>query len=221
MGDGLRSKELEIAGVSHLVGGVSFRSDLFGKLGRWLFSVGSSEIWLYRLPWRASLSLNRPLCSAEIACLKIAGDGSWFLGTTDMIKIEIEHTGSLHSEALHTESGTRIHTDAPLDNGGKGESFSPTDLLATALGTCMTTTMDLYAKKNGFSIGGAKAVVLKHMVSQPSRRVGRLDVVVEMPLSGSHPEREALERVALNCPVAKSLSPDIRIPVSFSWRDDL
>ena len=138
-----------------------------------------------------------------------------------MVKIEIEHTGSLHSEALHTESGTRIHTDAPLDNGGKGESFSPTDLLATALGTCMTTTMDLYAKKNGFGIGEAKAVVLKHMVSQPSRRVGRLDVVVDMPLSSSHPEREALERVALNCPVAKSLSPDIQIPVSFSWRDDL
>ena len=138
-----------------------------------------------------------------------------------MVKIEIKHTGSLHSEALHTESGTRIHTDAPLDNGGKGESFSPTDLLATALGTCMTTSMDLYAKKNGFSIGGANAVVLKHMVSEPSRRVGRLEVVVEMPLSGSHPQREALERAALNCPVAKSLSPEIQIPVSFSWRDDL
>ena len=138
-----------------------------------------------------------------------------------MVKIEIKHTGSLHSEALHTESCTRIHTDAPLDNGGKGESFSPTDLLATALGTCMTTTMDLYAKKNGFSIGGANAVVLKHMVSEPSRRVGRLEVVVEMPLSGSHPQREALERAALNCPVAKSLSPEIQIPVSFSWRDDL
>ena len=138
-----------------------------------------------------------------------------------MVKIEIKHTGSLHSEALHTESGTRIHTDAPLDNGGKGESFSPTDLLATALGTCMTTTMDLYAKKNGFSIGGANAVVLKHMVSEPSRRVGRLEVVVEMPLSGSHPQREALERAVLNCPVAKSLSPEIQIPVSFSWRDDL
>ena len=138
-----------------------------------------------------------------------------------MVKIEIEHTGCLHSEALHTESGTRIHTDAPSDNGGKGESFSPTDLLATALGTCITTTMDLYAKKNGFSIGGANAVVLKHMVSEPSRRVGRLEVVVEMPLSGSHPQREALERAALNCPVAKSLSPEIQIPVSFSWRDDL
>jgi len=153
--------------------------------------------------------------------LLIGGGAPSFSRTSAMVKIEIKHTGSLHSEALHTESGTRIHTDAPLDNGGKGESFSPTDLLATALGTCMTTTMDLYAKKNGFSIGGANAVVLKHMVSEPSRRVGRLEVVVEMPRSGSHPQREALERAALNCPVAKSLSPEIQIPVSFSWRDDL
>jgi uncharacterized OsmC-like protein len=138
-----------------------------------------------------------------------------------MVKIEIEHTGGLHSEALHAESGAKIRTDAPLDNGGKGDSFSPTDLLATALGTCMTTTMDLYAKKNGFSIDGAKAVVLKHMVSQPSRRVGKLDIVVQMPLPANHPQREALERAALNCPVAKSLSPEIQIPVSFSWQDDL
>jgi putative redox protein len=138
-----------------------------------------------------------------------------------MVKIEIEHTGGLHSEALHTESGTKIQTDAPLDNGGKGDSFSPTDLLATALGTCMTTTMDLYARKNGFNIEGAKAVVLKHMVSQPSRRIGKLDILVEMPLPANHPQREALEKVALNCPVAKSLSPEIQIPVSFLWRDDL
>jgi putative redox protein len=138
-----------------------------------------------------------------------------------MVKIEIEHRGGLHSEALHTESGSRLQTDAPLDNGGKGDSFSPTDLLATALGTCMTTTMDLYAKKNGFNIDGTKAVVLKHMVSQPSRRVGKLDVVVEMPLPANHPQREALEKAALNCPVAKSLSPEIQMPVSFLWRDDL
>jgi len=138
-----------------------------------------------------------------------------------MVKIEIHHQGGLHSEALHTGSGTRIQTDAPLDNGGKGNSFSPTDLLATALGTCMTTTMDLYARNHGFSIDGAKVVVLKHMVSQLSRRVGRLDVVVKMPLSGKHPQRAALEKVALNCPVAKSLSPEIRVPVSFSWQDDL
>jgi putative redox protein len=138
-----------------------------------------------------------------------------------MVKIEIEHTGSLRSKALHIDSGAKIRTDAPLDNGGNGESFSPTDLLATALGTCMTTTMDLYAKRNGFSIAGAKAVVLKHMVSEPSRRIGKLEVVLEMPLSRSHPQREALQKAALNCPVVKSLSPEIKIPVSFSWRDDL
>jgi len=159
--------------------------------------------------------------SPEIACLKIGGGAPSFSRTSAMVKIEIEHQGGFHSEALHTESGTRIQTDAPLDNGGKGDSFSPTDLLATALGTCMTTTMDLYARKHGFSIDGAKAVVLKHMVSEPFRRIGRLDVVVEMPLSGKHPQREAIERTALNCPVAKSLSPEIQVPVSFSWRDDL
>ena len=137
-----------------------------------------------------------------------------------MVKIEIEHTGGLHSEATHTQSGSRIETDAPLDNGGKGDSFSPTDLLATALGACMTTTMDLYASKHGFSIRGTKAVVLKHMVSEPSRRIGKLDVLVEMSLPADHPEREALESAALNCPVAKSLSPEIEIPVSFSWRED-
>jgi hypothetical protein len=85
----------------------------------------------------------------------------------------------------------------------------------------MTTTMELYARRNGFNIDGAKAVVCKHMVSQPSRRVGMLEVQVQMPLPGHHPQREALEKVALNCPVAKSLSPETQMPVSFSWRDDL
>jgi putative redox protein len=138
-----------------------------------------------------------------------------------MVKIEIEHPGGLHSEAVHTESGTRLQTDAPLDNEGRGESFSPTDLVATALGTCMTTTMDLYAKRIGISINGTKATVVKYMVSQPVRRIGKLEVVVNVPLPPDHPERANLERVALNCPVMKSLHPDLEIPISFSWRDDL
>src|SRR6202049_102302 len=104
-----------------------------------------------------------------------------------MVKIEIEHPGGLHSEALHTQSGARLQTDAPLDNGGQGESFSPTDLVATALGTCMTTTMDLYAKRNGFNIDGTKAIVVKHMESQPVRRIGGLEVVVRLPLPANHP----------------------------------
>jgi len=127
----------------------------------------------------------------------------------------------LHSEAVHTQSGTALQTDAPLDNGGRGESFSPTDLVAAALGTCMTTTMDLYAKRNGLNIDGAKAVVVKQMTSKPVRRIGRLEVVVTVPLPANHPQRAALEKVALNCPVQKSLNPDIEIPVTFSWGDDL
>ena len=138
-----------------------------------------------------------------------------------MVNVSIKYTGNLHCDATHGPSQSKIATDAPADNKGKGEAFSPTDLVATALGTCMTTTMDLYAKKNGFNIDGTKAVVLKQMVSQPSRRVGKLDVVVEMPLPANHPQREALEKAALNCPVVKSLSPEIQMPVSFSWRDDL
>ena len=134
-----------------------------------------------------------------------------------MVRIEIEHIGGFHSEALHTQSGTRLKTDAPLDNGGSGESFSPTDLVATALGTCMTTTMDLYAKRNGFSIDGTKAVVVKHMTSQPVRRIRKLEVLVTVPLPPDHPQRAALEKVALNCPVQKNLSPELEIPVTFSW----
>jgi putative redox protein len=138
-----------------------------------------------------------------------------------MVKIEIEHTGGLHSEAVHTQSGSRLQTDAPLDNGGKGESFSPTDLVATALGTCVTTTMDLLAKRNGINIDGTKAVVIKHMSSQPTRRISRLEVAVELPLPANHPFRAALESAALNCPVKQSLSAEMDIPITFSWRDDL
>jgi len=138
-----------------------------------------------------------------------------------MVKIEIEHTGGLHSEAVHVQSGSRLQTDAPLDNGGKGESFSPTDLVATALGSCITTTMDLYAKRNGISIEGTKASVIKHMSSQPVRRISKLEVAVELPLPGNHPHRAALENAAQNCPVKKSLSAEMEIPITFAWRDDL
>jgi putative redox protein len=138
-----------------------------------------------------------------------------------MVRIEIEHTGRLHSEAIHAQSGSRLQTDAPLDNGGRGGSFSPTDLVATALGTCITTTMDLYAQKSGINIDGTKAVVVKHMTSQPTRRISKLEVTVEMPLSANHPQRGALESAAINCPVKKSLSSEMEIPITFSWRDDL
>ncbi len=138
-----------------------------------------------------------------------------------MVKIEIEQTGGLHSVAVHTQSGSQLQTDAALDNGGKGQSFSPTDLVATALGTCITTTMELYATRNGINIEGTKASVIKHMSSKPVRRISKLEVAVEVPLPANHPRRTALETAALTCPVKKSLSAEIEIPITFSWRDDL
>lgn len=134
-----------------------------------------------------------------------------------MVKINIEYQGGLHTEAVHTLSGTKLQTDAPLDNGGKGESFSPTDLLATALGTCMVTIMGIYAERHGFNIKGTKVSVTKEMGAPPTRRVGKLGVTIEIPLPPDHAQRTALENAALTCPVHKSLHPDVEIPVSFVW----
>ena len=135
-----------------------------------------------------------------------------------MVKIEVEYTGDLHTEALHELSGRKLSTDAPLDNSGKGESFSPTDLVATALGTCMATTMGILAKRHDIDMSGAKVNVQKEMVADPLRRVGRLEVVIDMPLPEDHPNRKALEQAALTCPVRQSLASNIEIPVRFQWK---
>ena len=91
-----------------------------------------------------------------------------------MVKIEIEYTGSLRCSALHTPSQTRLITDAPVDNHGKGESFSPTDLVATALGTCMATLMGIFAERHAIDLAGMKITVVKEMTTKPPRRIGRL-----------------------------------------------
>ena len=135
-----------------------------------------------------------------------------------MVKIEVEYSGDLHTEALHTSSGTKLSTDAPLDNMGKGESFSPTDLVATALGTCMATTMGILAKRHDIDMSGAQVTVQKEMIADPLRRVGRLEVVIEMPLPEDHPKRKALEQAALTCPVRQSLGSNIEVPVTFRWK---
>src|SRR5688572_25016704 len=110
------------------------------------------------------------------------------------VEINITYEGDLHTTARHGPSGQALSTDAPKDNEGRGESFSPTDLLATALGTCMVTVMGIYARKKGVSLEGAKISVKKHMVSEPSRRVGRLEVVCEMPGGIPAEHRGPLER---------------------------
>src|SRR5215203_49568 len=134
-----------------------------------------------------------------------------------MVTIVMNYQGGLRCEATHGPSKTRLTTDAPLDNQGRGESFSPTDLVATALGTCMLTTMGIVAQRNNIVMTGATASVTKEMVSQPSRRIGRLGVTITVPGTFSDDDRKRLEGAALACPVHKSLHPDVQIPVTFNW----
>lgn len=134
-----------------------------------------------------------------------------------MVKISIEYHGGLRCEATHGPSGNKLLTDAPVDNHGKGESFSPTDLVATALGTCMATVMGIYAQQHEIDLRGMKVSVAKEMTQTPPRRIARLTCEIVMPLPATHPRREVLERVALTCPVHQSLHPDVEKPITFVW----
>jgi putative redox protein len=134
-----------------------------------------------------------------------------------MVTITLSYSGELRTQATHGPSRSALVTDAPVDNQGKGESFSPTDLVATALGTCMLTTMGIVAKRHGWKLEGASATVEKHMVADPERRIGKLSVELRLPAGFGAKERTILERTALTCPVHRSLHPKVEIPVSFSW----
>lgn len=130
----------------------------------------------------------------------------------------IEHLGQLRTEATHVRSGQHFITDAPVDNKGRGEAFSPTDLLATALATCMITTMDIKAADHGIVLKGLRARVVKHMASGP-RRVQRVEVHLELEGAGlGASERELMERTAEGCPVAVSLHPDLVQEIHFTYR---
>ncbi len=123
----------------------------------------------------------------------------------------------LGTESKHLKSGKSFTTDAPEDNNGKGAAFSPTDTMATSLATCMLTIMGIVAEKNGFPFNTARAIVTKHMESNP-RRVGRIEIEMEIKNENYSPEQKAmLERGALNCPVAKSLHPDLIQDVKFVY----
>jgi uncharacterized OsmC-like protein len=108
-------------------------------------------------------------------------------------------------------------TDAPVDNGGKGESFSPTDLVAAALGSCMLTIIGIVGERKNIDLRGLKVEVVKEMAAVGERRIGKLITVIELPLPENHPDRAALERAALTCPVHHSLHPEIEKPVEFRW----
>ena len=134
-----------------------------------------------------------------------------------MVEIHVAYEGDLHTTCRHGPSGGELETDAPVDNQGRGESFSPTDLLATALGTCMLTVMGIVARREGWKLEGARTRVEKHMVLDPVRRVGRLVLHFELPAGFPPDARATLEEAARTCPVKQSLHPEIEMELFFDW----
>lgn len=133
-----------------------------------------------------------------------------------MVMMTGKYLGQKRCEHTHTPSESKIQTDAPVDNNGKGETFSPTDLVATALGACMITVMGIYAEKNDMSIEGAKYEVTKKMKLTP-RMIAELEIKVSLPKALTSEQRTTLENIANNCPVKLSLHPDVKIPLSFHY----
>jgi len=127
------------------------------------------------------------------------------------------YAGHLRTEATHVASGTTIHTDAPTDNHGRGEAFSPTDLVSTALGACMMTVMGIVAERHQLELSNSTFAVVKHMSTDAPRRIAQVDVTFQMPAALSPSDRALLERTARTCPVALSLHPDIKQNVVFEY----
>jgi putative redox protein len=138
-----------------------------------------------------------------------------------LVRIDISYDGELHCQARHAPSGKKLETDAPVDNHGRGESFSPTDLLATSLGTCMLTTMAIMAQQRGYPMEGVEARVVKHMTKSQPRRVERLEAAIWAPATTGRKldaaARAALEERAHHCPVRLSLLPAVEVPIAFTW----
>lgn len=133
-----------------------------------------------------------------------------------MTKMKLLYVGDLRTECTH-ESGIKIEVDAPKDNMGKGETFSPTDLFAVSLATCMTTLMGIASKKLGIELKGMTAEVEKEMANTAPRRIGKIIVRIRSSQLPNPQAREKLEKAALECPVKYSLHPDIKIEVDFIW----
>lgn len=138
-----------------------------------------------------------------------------------MVDIYLRYEGGLHCSATHGPSSVLLQTDAPRDNQGKGESFSPTDLVATALGTCMLTTMGIAARKKGWNLDGIELHVKKEMTQQPPRRIERLTARFTVPAGVSTAldaqARDELEHIANTCPVALSLHQTVAVDATFDW----
>jgi uncharacterized OsmC-like protein len=133
-----------------------------------------------------------------------------------MVNMTVSYEGDLHCELTHGPSGSKLETDAPKDNQGRGERFSPTDLVGAALASCVVTTMAIVARRDGVPFDGARAEVGKEMTASP-RRIGALPLRVILPRSIPESYRPTLEAIAHTCPVQRSLHPDVKVEVSFVY----
>jgi uncharacterized OsmC-like protein len=134
-----------------------------------------------------------------------------------MVTITGEYGGRLHCSAVHGPSGSTIATDAPRDNQGLGEAFSPTDLVATGYATCIATTMAIVARRHGVELTGMRYEVTKEMSSEAPRRIARLVARMRMPAAARAVPEGVLEAAANHCPVHLSLAPGIEKVIEFSW----
>jgi putative redox protein len=132
-----------------------------------------------------------------------------------MVKIKIDYMGNLQCLATHEPSGASLKTEAPKDNQGNGDAFSPTDLVSTALATCIATLIGIYAKKRRWDIKGMQIEISKEMSSDAPRRIVRMPVTISLPLELPEEDKALLESVAYNCPVFCSLNPEIEAPITF------
>ncbi|QYJ68143.1 OsmC family protein [Flavobacterium litorale] len=129
---------------------------------------------------------------------------------------KVTYLGNLRTNSVHLKSGSEILSDAPLDNNGKGEAFSPTDTVANALASCILTVMGIKARDMGISMTDSVAEVTKHMQSDP-RRIAKIEVTITMQCDADEKAKIILERTALACPVYQSLHPDIEKVITFNW----
>ncbi len=136
-----------------------------------------------------------------------------------MVKMKAVYEGDLHCLITHGPSGSTIETDAPVDNMGKGERFSPTDLLAASLGSCMLTVMGIAAQNHKVDLAGTTVEIEKEMVAQPLRRIGMVTLRFRMAPGIAVDKRPLLERAAAACPVRKSIGQEVEMPVSFEYPD--
>jgi putative redox protein len=136
-----------------------------------------------------------------------------------MVEINCVYEGKLRCRATHGPSGSELLTDAPKDNMGEGIYFSPTDLLATGLGTCMMTIMGIVAQREEIDITGSTVRVVKEMVSAPARRIAKLTVEFSINGEMTEQQQQKLRNAAMTCPVHKSLHPEVEVAITFTWNN--